>query len=258
MAMRLARAAGFESFEICVGLNGPVRLDASEKDTVRLRTHADSIGIRLESVACAEGWMSPLSSPDEAVRARGMEATAQSLRLASWLGAESVLVVPGVVNAETAYDAALTNAREAIGHLVADAESRRVALCLENVWNKFLLSPVEMAAFIDGFGSHQVAAYFDTGNILLYGYPEQWITILGQRIRKVHAKDFRAGVGTLDGFVMLLEGDVHWPAVMKALAAIGYDGPLTAEYASYTHSLDATMRHIRQSLEEIIGLANPA
>jgi L-ribulose-5-phosphate 3-epimerase len=104
-----------------------------------------------------------------------------------------------------------------------------VALCIENVWNKFLLSPLEMRDFIDGFDSRMVGAYFDVGNVLLTGYPEQWIRILGERIKRVHVKDFKRSAETAEGFVDLLEGDVDFEVVNKALAEVGYDGYVTAE-----------------------------
>jgi hexulose-6-phosphate isomerase len=104
-----------------------------------------------------------------------------------------------------------------------------VAICIENVWNKFLLSPLEMRDFIDSFNSQMIGAYFDVGNVLLMGYPDQWIRILGKRIKRVHVKDFKLSVGTAEGFVDLLEGDVDFEAVKKALADVGYDGYVTAE-----------------------------
>jgi hexulose-6-phosphate isomerase len=122
------------------------------------------------------------------------------------------------------------------------------------VWNKFLLSPVEMRDFIDQCDSEYVGAYFDTGNIVQYGFPEQWIQILGQRIRAVHLKDFRASTGTLDGFVMLMEGDVNWPEVMGALREIDYRRALTAEYGPYQHSLETMLRHVLASEQMILAL----
>ncbi len=134
------------------------------------------------------------------------------------------------------------------------AESLGVCLGIENVWNKFLLSPVEMRDFIDECESPMVGAYVDTGNVMAYGFPEQYLRILGRRVCKIHAKDFRVSAGNMDGFVMLLEGDVNWPAVMAALRDIGYDGPLTAEYGPYKHGPETTLRHACASLETIIGM----
>ena len=189
------------------------------------------------------------------MRAKGAETTTQALRIAKWLGADTVLVVPGIVSAEIAYDAAIENALSAMMEMVPVAEKIGVTLGIENVWNKFLLSPVEMRDFIDQCESENVGAYIDTGNIVLYGYPEQYLRILGPRVRAVHAKDFRASAGNFDGFVMLMEGDVNWPEVMAALNEIGFDGALTAEYGPYTHSLDVMLRHVHISLEAIIALA---
>src|SRR5690606_16928419 len=103
-----------------------------------------------------------------------------------------------------------------------------VQVCVENVWNKFLLSPLEMRGFLDGLKSSSVGSYFDVGNVLATGYPEHWIQLLGSRIKRVHFKDYRRAVGTADGFCDLLSGDVNWPGVVSALCSIGYDGWVTA------------------------------
>ncbi|GAG27908.1 unnamed protein product, partial [marine sediment metagenome] len=127
------------------------------------------------------------------------------------------------------YDVCYERATEAVKQILPAAEEAGVVIGIENVWNKFLLSPLEMRDFIDNFGSKMVVAYFDVGNILLTGYPDQWIRILGERIKRVHVKDFKTSVGTVEGFVDLLEGDVDFEAVKQALGEIGYDGYVTAE-----------------------------
>ncbi len=255
-ALALAKKIGFETFEICVGDEGPIPLTISEKDVTALRVQADKLGIALTSVASGMGWKYPLSSPDPAVRHKGSEIVEQTLQIARWAGADAVLVVPGMVTPEVSYDIAIENALGSLQDLVSAAEQAQVCLAVENVWNKFLLSPVEMRDFIDQCESAYVGAFFDIGNVLLHGYPEQWIRILGKRIRKVHAKDFRVSAGNLDGFVMLMEGDVNWPKVVEALQAVGYAGPLTAEYGPYPHSCETLLRHCHASLKTIIGLAN--
>jgi len=176
------------------------------------------------------------------------------LEIASWLGADSLLVVPGVVDNRTSYDVALENALSGVRELVPIAERLKVTLAIENVWNKFLLSPTEMRDFIDQCESEYVGAYVDVGNMIPYGFPEQWIRILGKRVRAVHMKDFRSSVGTMGGFVMLMEGDVNWPAVMAALREIGYDKSLTAEYGAYTYSREAMLAHVLTSLQTILRL----
>ena len=253
-AMSMAKEAGFDAFEVCVGLNGPVKLDATESDVTVLRKHAGELGLELQSVASGLGWEFPITSRDPAVREKGREAIGKTLQIAQWLGAETLLTVPGVVSSETPYDVAMENAVKTIDDLLPVAERCKVGLGIENVWNKFLLSPLEMRDFIDQFQSPFVGAFVDIGNVILTGFPEQWVRILGKRIRMIHAKDYRAGVGTLDGFVMLLEGSVDWPGVMSALREVGYDGALTAEYWPYPHGLEVTLQHVRASLKAIMAL----
>ncbi len=250
-ALSRARQAGFEAFEPCVDENGCIGLDASDADLAAIRRDAESKGIELSSLACGLGWKYPLSSPDKKTRERGKEVVAKALRVAQRLGVDALLVVPGVVTPEVPYDVALENALLALRDLVAEAEKAKVALALENVWNKFLLSPLEMRDFIDQFDSEFLGAYVDTGNVVAYGYPEQWLRILGRRVRGVHVKDFRASTGTLDGFVMLMEGDVNWPAVMEALREIDYRGALVAEFGPYKHSRDVMLQHVLTSLSAI-------
>lgn len=253
-AMKTAARLGFQSFELCVGEDGPLPLSTTEQEAVALRNAAEELGLKLPSIGTGIGWNYPLTTPDESLSEKGVEQTAQALQLASWLGAEAVLVVPGSVTPEVSYDDAYENALDNMLALLPKAESTGVTLALENVWNKFLISPLEMRDFIDECDSDQVGAYVDTGNIILYGYPEQHLRILGHRVVAVHAKDFRASAGNFDGFVMLMEGDVNWPAVTTALKEIGFDGALTAEYGPYTHSMETMLRHVHTSLEAIIAL----
>ncbi len=254
-AMALAAKMGFQSFEVCVGETGPTPLASTESEMHALRRAAEKHRLTLATVGTGLGWQYPMTSPDPEVRRKGVETTAQAMRIAQWLGAHTVLVVPGIVSGEVAYDVALENALGAVRELAPTAEQLKVGVGIENVWNKFLLSPVEMRDFIDQCESDFVGAYVDTGNVILYGYPEQYLRILGPRVRAVHAKDFRASAGNFDGFVMLMEGDVNWPAVVAALREIGFDGPLTAEYGPYAHSLETMLLHCRTALDSIIALA---
>ncbi len=254
-ALSVARQAGFEAVELCVGEDqGLVSLDITEQDAAAIRKHADALGVALGTLACGLGWRYPLSSPDPRVREQAKEITTKALQIASWLEADSLLAVPGVVTPEVPYDIALEHALASVQELTAEAEKRRVALALENVWSGLLVSPVEFRDFIDQCESEYVGACFDTGNVLRYGYPEQWIRILGRRIKSVHAKDFRLEVGNRHGFAMLLHGDVNWPAVMDALRGTGYDGWLIAEYSPNPHSTEAMLRQCHAGLKAIIGL----
>jgi L-ribulose-5-phosphate 3-epimerase len=253
-AMDIAKSIGFEGFEIAVGEGTQIPLDATEQDVMAVRKHAEDIGISITSLACGLGWKYPLSSCDASVREQGQEVVRKSLQIGEWLGIDAMLIVPGVCDEQTPYDVALENALAGVQALVPDAEKHKVALCVENVWNKLLLSPVETRDFVDQCESEYVGVYFDTGNIILYGYPEQWISILGRRIRMVHVKDFRRDAGDFAGFVMLMEGDVNWPAVMQALRDVGYDKALVAEFGPYAHSRDVMLQHVRASLSAICAM----
>ncbi|MBW7866648.1 MAG: sugar phosphate isomerase/epimerase [Candidatus Hydrogenedens sp.] len=254
-AMEEAAQAGFEAFEVCFGPDGPLPLEMTGAEAAALRRHAESLGLALSSVASGMGWQFPLSSPDPAVRERGLETNRRMLQLAAWLGADTLLVVPGLVTPEVSYDEALETALASVRLLADTAESLGVGIGVENVWNKFLLSPVEMRDFIDHCESPRVGAYVDTGNMMPYGYPEQYLRILGRRVLKVHAKDFRVSAGNLDGFVMLLEGDVDWPAVAAALRDMDYNGPMTAEIGPYRHGGGAQLRQISTALDAIREMA---
>ncbi len=253
-ALSTVKRLGFEAFEPCIGEGSTIDINATEKEVTAIRVHAEKEGVDLCSVGCGLGWKYPLGHPDAAKQDEAVAITEKALQLAHWLGAPSLLVVPATVSAELPYDVALEASLEGVQRLVPAAERLKVSIALENVWNKFLLSPVEMRDFIDQCESPFVGAYVDTGNIVLYGYPEQWIRILGSRIRAMHAKDFRASAGTFSGFVMLMEGDVNWPAVVAALRDVGFDGALTAEFGAYQHSRDVMLRHVLTSLKTIIAM----
>ena len=183
------------------------------------------------------------------------------LRITAWLGADALLTIPAAVDVffnpdapVVPYDTALERARAGIERVLPVAEEVGVALAIENVWNKLFLSPVELRDFIDSFDSTLVGSYFDVGNVVPFGYPEQWVRILDHRIKRVHLKDFKRAVGTADGFCDLLEGDVNWPAVMGALQEIGYDGPLTSEvmpgYANYP---ELRIENTSRAMDAIMG-----
>ena len=177
-------------------------------------------------------------------------------------GLRGILVVPGAVEVffnpameVVQYDVALQRVEEAMKELVPVAEKTKVAIGIENVWNKMFLSPLEARDFIDKFGSEYLGWFFDVGNIMLLGMPDQWIRILGKRIKKVHVKDFRRSVGNLDGFVDLLEGDVNWPEVMKALREVGYDDYLIGEMIPYyAHAPETRVANTALALDKILKM----
>jgi L-ribulose-5-phosphate 3-epimerase len=240
-ALDKAKELGYDAVEFTVDPAGAITPETSQKEAEAIRQEADKRGLKLITLASGLAWgASPTSSEVEVRRQAHANAKTQ-IRLAAWLGCSTILYLPGMVSAcfvpdfaPQPYDKVWQWAREGILQVLPLAEELNVKLGVENVWNRFLLGPVEMAQFIDSFESDFVGSYFDVGNVMLYGHPEHWIKILDKRIFAVHAKDFRVNVGNLDGFVDLLAGDVNYPVVMETLREVGYDGPLTAEYVPGT------------------------
>jgi len=255
---RQARNAGFEGIEIPLGEVLP--LDTNQEQAQRLGDAARRAGIELISFwASAPLSPNPLNHPDPAVRAKGVEALRKAVRLASWAGCGALLIVPGRLGSGPKFQIGYQDSWDRISaemkKVVPDAEKARVYLAPENVWNKFLVSPLEMRAFVDQFNSPWVGAYFDIGNILQYGYPQDWILTLGSRIKRVHAKDYKLSTRAEQGrFVNLLEGDVDWKEVMAALVKVGYHGFISPEY-SYRPDDPEQLRRISAALDKILALA---
>ena len=252
------RKAGFEGIELAVGLQGLLTPGTTQKQCAELAHIADEQGVRISSLASGLGWQFPLTSDDPAVRKRGVEIGQASARLGGWLGAGCLLVIPGLVSgldakghAHVPYDAAYERMRDGIAQCIPAAQKAKVVLGIENVWNKILLSPLEMRDFIDGFKSPWVGSYLDVGNMLVTGYAEDWVRILGRRIGCVHFKDFKRSVGTLAGFCDLLEGDCNYPEVIKALREAGYDGPAVAEFFGLDQ---AGLLKVSKALDKILAM----
>jgi hexulose-6-phosphate isomerase len=235
--LALAKAAGFSGFEIDLTDDGPVGMRSTEEELLAVRGMADRAGIELSGLATTLYWSASATSADPSIRERAAVTLKRQLECAAVLGIDSILVVPGAVGVDfipgcevVPYETAYRRAAEFVRGLLPHAEKLRVKIGIENVGNKFLLSPLEMRDFVGQFGSEYVGSYFDVGNALyMAGYPEHWIEILGSRIIRLHFKDYRRAVGTVDGFCDLLSGDVNWIEVMRALRAIRYDGWATAE-----------------------------
>lgn len=263
--LALAKEAGFAGFEPDLSEDGPVNFTATDADLAARRKEAEQAGLVLSGLATGLYWGNNPASADPAVRAKALEIVHRQIHCAAALGIDAILVVPGSVGADfipgcevVPYDTALTRAREFIQAALPAAEKHGVTLCVENVWNKFLLSPLEMRDFIDSFGSERVGAYFDVGNTLAFGYPDQWIDILGPRIKRVHFKDYRRAVGSVDGFCDLLSGDVDWPAVVGALRRAGYKGWVTAEMIPpvpfYRHCPEILIHNTSRAMDAIFAL----
>src|SRR4029077_6322956 len=220
--MKLARDVGFEVVQ------APTTPDESEAE--KIKKAADDANIRIDSVMNMDHWQYPLSSGDPAVVEKSLAGMRTSLHNAKLWGSDAVLLVPAVVNAQTSYREAWTRSHAQIRKLLPLAEELKIVIAIEEVWNKFLLSPLEMSAYIKEFQSPWIQAWFDVGNVVLYGYPQDWIRTLGKSIVKVHLKDFKR---KKDGYewVNLGDGDVDWEAVRESFREIGNAGSAIAELA---------------------------
>jgi L-ribulose-5-phosphate 3-epimerase len=267
--LRVAKEAGFEGIEIDLTLDGPVTLESTAEDLSRVRSLAENIGISLSGLATGLYWDYNPASDDADVRERAATVLNRQIECAAELGIDSILVVPGAVGADfipnaeaIPYDVAYHRAEQFLRKVLPHAEKHNVTLCVENVWNKFLLSPLEMKSFVDAFENPLVRVYFDAGNVLATGYPEHWINILGDRIQRVHLKDYRRGVGTVDGFVDLLSGDVNWPAVVTSLQNIGYTGWVAAEMIPplpfYKFAPETLIYNTSRAMDSILALGDQA
>lgn len=217
---QMARKAGFEA------LQADTTPDPHEAQEIK--EAAAKAGLRIDSVMNMDHWKYPLSSSDPAVVEKSLDGMRTSLHNAKLWGAHCVLLVPAVVNEQTSYREAWVRSQRQIRKLVPLASRLQVTIALEEVWNKFLLSPLEFATYVDQFHSPWVKVWFDVGNVVLYGYPQDWIRTLGPRIADVHLKDFKRTRNCYE-FVNIGEGDVDWPAVRAAFQAIGYHGTAVTE-----------------------------
>ena len=238
--MKMARDVGFEVIQ------APTMPDQGEAEEIKKA--ADAANVRIDSVMNMDHWKYPLSSADAAVVEKSLAGMRISLHNAKLWGADAVLLVPAVVNPQTSYRDAWTRSQKEIRKLLPLAQELKVVIAIEEVWNKFLLSPLEMAAYVSEFKSPWIQAWFDVGNVLLYGYPQDWIHTLGKSIVKVHVKDFKRKE---DGYawVNLGDGDVDWAAVRQAFADIGYSGSVITELE---HGDEAYLRDVSRRVDRLV------
>jgi len=238
--MKMARDVGFDVIQ------APTTPD--QRDAEELKKAADSANVRIDSVMNMDHWKYPLSSSDTTVVEKSLAGMRTSLHNAKLWGSDAVLLVPAVVNPQTSYHDAWTRSQKEIRKLLPLAEELKIVIAIEEVWNKFLLSPLEMATYIGEFKSPWIQAWFDVGNVLLYGYPQDWIRTLGKSIVKVHLKDFKRKE---DGYewVNLGDGDVDWPAVRDAFREIGYAGSAITELGGGD---EAYLRDVSRRVDRLV------
>ena len=222
---KLARDVGFEGVE--------AQTIEDPKEAEEIKRASEDAKLPIHSVMNMAHWENPLSSSDPSRIKKSLDGMKTSLHNAKLWGADAVLLVPGVVDANTRYRDAWTRSQKNIRTLIPLAEELKVVIAIEEVWNKFLLSPLEMARYVDEFQNPWIKAYFDVGNVVIFGFPQDWIRTLGNRTVKVHLKDFKIkshGFSPFEAdFVNLGDGDIDWAAVRKAFAEVGYKGWATTE-----------------------------
>jgi hexulose-6-phosphate isomerase len=264
--MVLARDAGFAGFEPDLTEDGDLALDGNVESWKKVREMADEVGIELSGLATGLYWGANGASDDATIRAKAAHILEQQIRCAQAIGVDTILIVPAAVGVDfipdcevVPYDLAYQRATELIQNALPLAREAGVTIAVENVWNKFLLSPLEMKGFIEQFDAPHVAVYFDAGNALATGYPEHWIKILGDKIKRVHFKDYRRNVGSTDGFVDLLSGDINWDKVVAELKAAGYDSWVGAEMIPpapfYKHAPEVLIENTSRAMDAIFKLA---
>ncbi|HUF61886.1 MAG TPA: sugar phosphate isomerase/epimerase family protein [Verrucomicrobiales bacterium] len=262
--LQLAKNAGFDGIELNYDLENDLSPKAGAQELAAIRRMAEDIGIQISGLCSFLFWPYPLTSNDEAKRARGLELAGQIASAASQLGVENVLLVPGAVHipwrddhSPVPNDVCDARAKEAVGKLLLDAEKLGVSLNIENIFfNGYLMTPFEMNAFVDHFDSAHCRVHFDTGNIMEYQFPEHWARLLGKRTKNVHLKEYsKKGTDhSLECFRPLLDGTTNWPAVVEALDQAGYEGFLTFEYFHpWQHYPEALIHQTSDALDRMLG-----
>jgi hexulose-6-phosphate isomerase len=262
--LQLAKDAGFDGIELNYDLDNDLSPKSGAKEYTAIRKMADDIGIRISGLCSFLFWPYPLTSNDVAKRERGLELAGMIGQAAHDLGVENVLVVPGAVHIPwrtdhepVPNDVCDQRAKEAIGKLAKQAEKLKIFLNIENIFfNGYLMTPMEMNAFVDHFGSEHVRVHFDSGNISMFQHPEHWVPILGQRTKNIHLKEFtKKGTDfSLETFRPLLDGTTNWPALTDGLEKVNYKGFLTFEYFHpYPHYPEALIWQTSDSLDRILG-----
>lgn len=236
---QLAREVGFEGVEM--------QTVSDPKEAETIREASVKAGFRIHSVMNSDHWRFPLSDPDPEVVRKCVAGMETSLRNAKLWGADTVLLVPAVVTPKTTIPQAWERSQAEIRKMIPLAKELGVIIGIEEVWNKFLLTPYEHARFVDQLNSPWVNAYFDVGNIVMYGYPQEWIRVLGKRIGKIHLKDFKTDNRQ---FVPLQEGSVDWPEVRRAIGEVGFQGFLTVELPGGD---EAYLREVSRRVDRILA-----
>jgi len=261
-AMTECNKAGYDGVELVVSREGELSPNTSKNRLKEFRQKAADLGLEIISIGADNVWEHNLASESKPERSSAIENVKRQIDIAYTCGADLALVVPGWVgspfaNGQVQYDRAYINSQESLEILTKFASSAKITIGIENVWNKFLLSPVEMARFLDEINSDYLGAYFDIGNIIYIGYPDQWIRILGKRIKRLQFCDCREEQSGLGKFVDIFEGDVDFSAVMQAVDDIGYNGWAVLEvFPTYRSFQYQSIYNGKRSLETVLNIGH--
>ena len=256
----LAAKHGYEGVELGLSEDGPITEQTTEAEAHAIRELADQAGVQIVGLATALYWNYPLTSDDETVRARSVSLMRKQLQIAAWLAVDTILVLAGSVTGGEGgrpyipYDVAWQRSIDGIRAVLPAAEAAGVQIAIENVWNNYLMSPLEMRNLVDAINHPLVGVYLDSGNMKPFGHPEDWIQVLGKRIQKVHFKDFAHTSQGAGFFCNLLEGHVNWPEVMKALRETGYTDWVTAEITPFPMANDVQLTTTSLAMDKILGM----
>ncbi|QQE80558.1 sugar phosphate isomerase/epimerase [Alicyclobacillus sp. SO9] len=251
----MVKNAGFDGIELNLGDSGELSLTSSDSHIESAAREAEAVGVDLPSVATALFWKYSLTHNEAGIRDKAYGIAKRLIDVAVMMKVSTVLIVPGLVDADTPYDKAYERAVEQLQSIGEYARQQNVQVAVENVWNRFLLSPLEMQRFLRDIDNPFVGVYFDVGNVLAYGFPEHWIDILGNKIFAVHVKDFKNDIGNIRGFTTLLHGDVDWHAVITKLKASAYDHYLMAEIPPHKYP-ERFLQEISTALDFIMEVDN--
>lgn len=278
----LCKKAGFQGVEICIdyapffdalskekhegliaeiaksvgstlGKSKSLAFDSSISEVKKVKGIASDNGLEISSLLTIAQFYYSLMHPDDRIWETGIDLVKKLIDLAGIMEAPNLLVVPGVITSTVSYDFGFKRLEEAIWKLKEDAVKKKVGLGIENIWGKILYSPLEMRDFVDRFKSPYIGVHFDVGNVIQYGYPDQWIRILGkERILNVHLKDYSETINNIRGFTHLFLGSVPWDKVMDALNDIGYTGYLIAEVPPYPFCPEEGIWDISRKMDILI------
>ncbi len=250
---KLGAEHDFHGMEISFPEDGEYSLNSPNSKLAEIKGMSERYGLELHSMGGGLPWHYPLTAADKETRAKGMRSMERTIDIAGDLGVDSLLTITARVEEGVSYRDAWDVSQAALKELAARAADKGVRLLVENVWNNFLYSPMEMARYIDEVESDSVGAYFDVGNVVAFGYPEHWIEILGPRIGKLHIKDFIRERRNQAGFCSLLDGDVDWKVVMPALKNAGYDDWATLEVNAYGAYPEQGIAELSRQLDVILS-----